>query len=47
MIQKEKEYKAIVERIETLLENPDTTENEDAKGYIELNILSDLVADYE
>lgn len=47
MIQKEKEYKAIVERIETLLANPDTIENEDAKGYIELNILSDLVADYE
>lgn len=47
MIQTEKEYKAIVERIETLLENPDNIENKEAKNYIELNILSDLVAGYE
>tara|TARA_R110002096_G_C14445820_1_gene711125 strand:+ start:424 stop:783 length:360 start_codon:yes stop_codon:yes gene_type:complete len=47
MIQTEKEYKAIVERIEILLQDADNIENTDAKGYIELNILSDLVADYE
>lgn len=47
MIKSEKEYEAIVERIETLLQNPDNIENRDAKGYIELNIMSDLVADYE
>lgn len=47
MIQTEKEYKAIIERVEQLLENPDNIENTNAKGYIELNILSDLVTDYE
>lgn len=47
MIQTEKEYNAIVERVETLLQNPDNIENEDAKGYLELNLLSNLVADYE
>ncbi|MGB1284596.1 MAG: helix-turn-helix domain-containing protein [Polaribacter sp.] len=47
MIQTEKEYKAITERIEEILQNSDNIENQDAKGYIELNILSDLVADYE
>ncbi len=47
MIQTEKEYKAIRNRIETLLENPDNIENTDATDYIELNLLSDLVADYE
>jgi|SRR5690606_15417194 len=47
MIQTEKEYNAIVERIETLLQDSDNIENTDAKGYIELNLLSDLVADYE
>ena len=47
MIQTEKEYKAISERIETLLQTSDNIENTEAKGYIELNILSDLVAEYE
>ncbi|AEM71935.1 transcriptional regulator, XRE family [Allomuricauda ruestringensis DSM 13258] len=47
MIQTEKEYNAIVERIEELLQNPDNIENKDAKGYVELSLLSDLVADYE
>lgn len=47
MIQTEKEYKALLNRIETLLENPDTIENTEATDYIELNVLSDLVADYE
>lgn len=47
MIQTEKEYKAIIERIEILLQDTDNIENTDAKGYIELNLLSDLVADYE
>ncbi len=47
MIKTEKEYKALLHRIETLLENPDHIENTEAPDYIELNVLSDLVADYE
>lgn len=47
MIQTEKGYEVIVERIEALLQDSNNIENTDAKGYIELNKLSDLVADYE
>jgi HTH-type transcriptional regulator/antitoxin HigA len=47
MITTEKEYQVILERVETLLQNPDNIENQESKGYVELNILSDLVADYE
>ncbi|MCM5663220.1 helix-turn-helix domain-containing protein [Galbibacter mesophilus] len=47
MIQTEKEYNAIVERVEELLQNSENIENKDTKGYIELNLLTDLVADYE
>lgn len=47
MIKTAKEYNAIVERIEVLLKGADNIENKDAKGYVELNLLSDLVADYE
>lgn len=47
MIQTEKEYNLIVERIEELLQNTENLENSDAKGFVELNILSDLVVDYE
>ena len=47
MITTEKEYEVILERVETLLQNPENIENQEAKGYVELNILSDLVADYE
>lgn len=47
MIKTEKEYNAIVERIEMLLQDTDNIENTDTKDYVELNILSDLVADYE
>ena len=47
MIKTEKDYNAIVERVEELLQNPDNIENKDAKGYVELNVLSDLVAEYE
>ncbi|MDN3670674.1 helix-turn-helix domain-containing protein [Echinicola jeungdonensis] len=47
MIKSEKEYSAINERIEELLSVPENIENPDAKGYVELNLLSDLVADYE
>ena len=47
MIKTEKEYQAIVNRIEKLLENPDNIENPESADYIELNVLSDLVADYE
>lgn len=47
MIHTEKEYNAITKRIEELLQNSENIENKEAKGYVELNILSDLVADYE
>jgi len=47
MIKSEKEYKAITERVEELLQNSDNIENQDSKGYLELNLLSDLVSDYE
>lgn len=47
MIQTEKEYDALVERIEELLQNPENIENTDTKGYVELNVLSELVAEYE
>lgn len=47
VIRTKKEYNVLLERIETLLENPDNIENKDTKGFIELNLLSDLVADYE
>ena len=47
MIQTEKEYEAISARVEELLQNSDNIENQEAKGYIELNLLSDWVADYE
>lgn len=47
MTHTEKEYNAIVERMEELLQNPDNIENQDAEGYLELNLLSDLVAGYE
>ena len=47
MIHTDKEYNAITERIEMLLQNPENIENQEAQGYIELNILSNLVADFE
>lgn len=47
MIRTEKEYKAILARIDELLMDPENIENEDAKGYIELNLLSGHVVDYE
>jgi len=47
MIKSEKEYNIILERIEELLSIPDNIDNPVAKGYVELNLLSDLVADYE
>lgn len=47
MIKSEKKYSAIVERIEELLSNPENIDNPEAKGYVELNLFSDLVADYE
>ena len=54
MLQTEKEYNAIVGRVEELLQNPDNIENQDAnpkdslgKAYAELTLLSDLVADCE
>ncbi|RZS96372.1 helix-turn-helix domain-containing protein [Cecembia calidifontis] len=47
MIKSEKEYNALLERIEELISNPENIENPDSIGHVELNILSDLVADYE
>lgn len=47
MIKTDKEYTAIIARVEELLKNPDNIENQEAKGYVELNLLSDLVADFE
>lgn len=47
MIKTEKEYKAITQRIDVLLQDSDNIENTESAGYIELNLLSDLVADYE
>ncbi len=47
MIRTEKEYNAIVERVEVLLQNTENIKNEDSKGYVEVNLLSDLLADYE
>ena len=47
MINTEKQYEAILARMEELLLDTNNIDNPDTKGYIELNILSDLVADYE
>ncbi len=47
MIKTEKEYNAIIERVEELLTETNNIEDTNTKGYIELNLLSDLVADYE
>jgi len=47
MIKSEHEYIAISDRIEELLQNSDNIENRNSKGYIELNLLGDMVADYE
>jgi HTH-type transcriptional regulator/antitoxin HigA len=47
MIHTEPQYKAILERVEELIQNHENIENKNAKGYLELNLLSDLVADYE
>jgi HTH-type transcriptional regulator/antitoxin HigA len=47
MIQTEKQYNSITKRIEVLLQNPENIENQDTQGYIELNLLSELVADFE
>ncbi len=47
MIRTEKQYNAIIERVEELLQDANNIENTNTKGYIELNLLSDMVADYE
>lgn len=47
MIKTEKEYKAISQRVEALLQDSENVENTEAAGYVELNLLSDLVADFE
>jgi len=47
MIKTEQQYNIVLERVEHLLKKPDNIENTTAKGYIELNFLSDMIADYE
>ena len=47
MIKLEKEYTAIINRIEELLSVPENIENPEANGHVELNLLFDLVVDYE
>lgn len=47
MIKNEKEYKAVMARIDELLELVGDETPKGDKNYIELMILSDLVADYE
>ncbi|MGB0428590.1 MAG: helix-turn-helix domain-containing protein [Flavobacteriales bacterium] len=47
MIQTEGQYQVILERIELLLSSSEHVENKETKGYQELAVLSDLVADYE
>ena len=42
MIHTEQQYKAILERVEELLLVSDNIENQNTKGYLELNVLSDL-----
>lgn len=43
----EKEYNALILRIEELLKDSDNINKPNTQGYVELNVLSDLVADYE
>ena len=47
MIKTEQQYKAILTRIEELLLDSNNIENKNSEGFIELNLLSDLVANYE
>lgn len=47
MIKSEKEYKAIMQRIDELLKVVDDDTSTNNKDYIELLLLSDLIADYE
>ncbi|MDR1554368.1 MAG: helix-turn-helix domain-containing protein [Prevotellaceae bacterium] len=47
MIKNEKQYKAACERIEELLKVVSNDTPTDNKDFIELELLSDLVADYE
>ena len=47
MIHTEQQYKTTLERVEELLQVSDNIENQNAKGYLELNLLSDFVAAYE
>ncbi len=47
MIKSEKDYKAALEKIEELLTISENIEDPDTRGYLELNQLADLLADYE
>lgn len=46
-LQTKKEYKIVCDRIEELLRVVDNTTSPNDKNFIELDLLSDLVADYE
>ncbi|MGB0950159.1 MAG: helix-turn-helix domain-containing protein [Marinirhabdus sp.] len=46
-IKSKKEYKAVSNRIESLLGIVDNTTPSNDQNYIELDVLSDMVADYE
>ena len=46
-IQNETQYKAIMSRIDELVERVDDTTPEDNKEFIELDLLVGLVSDYE
>lgn len=45
IIEKRKSWKE--EKNSSLCEDSDNIENKDVKGYMELNMLSDILADYE
>ncbi|WP_057936244.1 hypothetical protein [Algoriphagus resistens] len=47
MITSDIEYKATLERIKELLANLKNIGNSESEGFVELNMLSDLIADYE
>ena len=46
-IENEKQYEAAMQRIEELVKEVDNDTPEDSKDFIELDLLSDLVAEYE
>lgn len=47
VVKSKKEYEAVVERVEELLKIVGNSTEPDDKDFIELDLLSDLIADYE